>query len=80
MRVEVNTFGNQQNSGNDCDSIAGLVLGALLPTTTSTLDLGVGLQNLSTELTDDRTEAFEMSDGRKYIRRLLTFNHKIFHQ
>ena len=80
MRVEVHTFGMQQNAGNACDDIAGLVLQSFLPTTTATLNLGVGLQCLSTQLSDDRAETFDMQDGRKYVRRIITFRHKIFHQ
>jgi hypothetical protein len=80
IRVEIHTFGYQQNAGNDADDIAAIVFQRLLPNTTSALNLGLGLQCLSTELTDDRTEPFDMQDGRKYARRILTFRHKIFHQ
>lgn len=78
ITVSVHSWKLKYNNSADLNTSVGLILGALLPGTSSALDLtGSGLQMVTMSLQSDITQRLGKIGGREYISRVLIFNSKI---
>ena len=78
VTVSVHSWKLKYNNSADLNTSVGLILGALLPGTSSALDLtGSGLQMVTMSLQSDITQRLGKIGGREYISRVLIFNSKI---
>lgn len=78
VTVSVHSWKLKYNNSADLNTSVGLILGALLPGTSSALDLtGSGLQMVTMSLQSDITQRLGKIGGREYISRILIFNSKI---
>jgi len=78
ITVSVHSWKLKYNNSADLNTSVGLILGALLPGTSSALDLtGSGLQMVTMSLQSDITQRLGKIGGREYISRILIFNSKI---
>lgn len=78
ITVSVHSWKLKYNNSADLNTYVGLILGALLPGTSSALDLtGSGLQMVTMSLQSDITQRLGKIGGREYISRILIFNSKI---
>lgn len=80
FRVGVYTRSEKYNDGKACDLITGLILAAIYPNPSATMDLSAdGLQNVNINLAGDQTQSWKIDNQKVYITRILTFRHTIFH-
>ena len=78
ITVSVHSWKLKYNNSADLNTYVGLILGALMPGTSSALDLtGSGLQMVTMSLQSDITQRLGKIGGREYISRILIFNSKI---
>ena len=78
VTVSVHSWKLKYNNSADLNTSVGLILGALLPGTSSALDLtDSGLQMVTMSLQSDITQRLGKIGGREYISRILIFNSKI---
>jgi len=80
MRVTIHTFKEKYNDGAAADAIAGLVLMAIYPDRQTALELTDNLQCVTTKLSGDFTQNYNINNTREYVDRVLTFQHSIFHR
>ena len=78
MQVAIYTFKDVENDGDAIDDLADQVFAAILPTPQAILNLGIGLQMVSTELNSDQTQEPMVIGDRVYIDRIIQFKHEIF--
>lgn len=81
INVTIHTYQQVYNSGEAADAIAGTILSLIYPDKQTHFDMSDDtLQNVTTTLTNDFTQFYNILGSREYIDRILTFRHHIFHQ
>jgi hypothetical protein len=77
VQLTVHTFSNNNNSGIQCDTIAGRILEAVRPSPTVVVSAD-GVQVLSTKLISDETQNYSIQNTRNYCDRVIIFEHNIY--
>lgn len=82
MMVTIHTFEQTYNDGRAADSIAGSIFTALYadPQAAKPDMSADGLQIVTTRLSGDQTQTYNIQGAREYLDRVLTFTHRIYHQ
>lgn len=75
--VEIHTLKDIMNSGIDADDIAGQVYNYIYQISQFVLPMDL-MQMVSTELSNDTVQNFQLNHQQAYISRFITFRHNIF--
>ena len=80
IQVTIHTHQSPYNDGAAADTIAGTILSLIYPDPQTHPDMSAdSLQNVTTNLSNDFVQSYNILGGREYVDRILTFRHRIFH-
>lgn len=78
ISVTIYTYDDGYNNGAAADFIAGYVLQRIYPDRQTHLDLTAdGITCITTKLQSDQVQDYGVQSGRKYVDRILVFNHDL---